>query len=231
VSAGAQPVLGRYLDEIDRGLGAGPADRRDVLDEVRDHLLEVAGARQAAGLDEHAAALAAVEEFGCPRRVAAGFRRALALRESGRLVRDTWRMFLVFAVPGTTAWFLLPAMLVHDLDPRGMPLVGGAQASGLLMALGLVAISLLRVRRPWLRERRLPALLGLSAVLAWFVALDTGICAAFFAVRVALAEQYPSALPWAVAAGMAGGAVALRMVRPHTSTRLLLATLRAASTR
>ena len=89
-----------YLTGVASRLG-GPARRRAaIVAELRDGLLEAAGARQARGATPQQAAAAAIEEFGDPTAIAHGFapelaaasarRVALGLTSAGPLVGLLW---------------------------------------------------------------------------------------------------------------------------------------------
>lgn len=67
-----------------------PARTAEIVAEAEDHLRESAAARHAAGLDEHAAELAAVLAFGPVKQVNSAHRPAIAA-SLGRWVLAGWR--------------------------------------------------------------------------------------------------------------------------------------------
>ena len=76
------PIDG-YLRDLAHRLRRSPALRERMLEEAREHLEEAAAERRRQGLDEHAAALESVAQFGSPRSLA----RALVPRRRRRIIR------------------------------------------------------------------------------------------------------------------------------------------------
>jgi hypothetical protein len=81
-----------FLQEFDGVLALSGHRRRRVVDEARDHLIEVKERGIRAGLDPSAAEVAAIEAFGDPAEVASRFEPGLRARLSRAVDRyDRWR--------------------------------------------------------------------------------------------------------------------------------------------
>ncbi len=86
--------IDRYLAGVARQLSALPAARREEdLYELRQHLETLAAGHRAAGLDEQAAARAAVARFGQAERIGRGLRDAARPRRSVRSYAVFWVSF------------------------------------------------------------------------------------------------------------------------------------------
>ena len=75
------PIV-RHVADLGRHLEGPRRAKADILREVRDGLNDTAEALEAGGLTADAAARQAVDEFGDPARVAAGFQVELAARQT-----------------------------------------------------------------------------------------------------------------------------------------------------
>jgi hypothetical protein len=80
----ADQVIGSYLAAIAARLPGPATARRDILDELGAGVADAAETYRGAGLNPERAARAAVDEFGRPDQVAAGFRTELATAQARR---------------------------------------------------------------------------------------------------------------------------------------------------
>jgi hypothetical protein len=151
----AEPRLIReYLADLDARLPA------DLVEELADGLDETYCHHLAAGLDTHAAARAALAEFGDPATIAAAFTRtaparraALVLLRAGPVVGGCWAVALISA----RAW---------DWPvPTAVPLV---------LAAALVASIVLLLMAAFCDRYRTSRRAGVAALLA-LVALDVAL--------------------------------------------------------
>ena len=110
----------RYLASVARRLTALPAARRDEdLRELRQHLDTLVTGYRAAGLDEQAAARAAVERFGHAERIGRGLRDVARPRRSVRWYAGFW---LVFTAVQLAANLLVLLLAGEPSDLRDQPL-------------------------------------------------------------------------------------------------------------
>lgn len=74
---GRRLSVSEYVEELARKLGLS-RDMADILDEVRDHLLESVSGYREEGLDEEAATAEAVRDLGEPDYIATSLRPVVA---------------------------------------------------------------------------------------------------------------------------------------------------------
>jgi hypothetical protein len=109
----------RYLAAVARRLRALPAARRgEELRELRQHLDALVAGHRAAGLDEQAAARAAVARFGPAERVGRGLRDTARPRRSVRSYAAFWAVFVAVQL----AVNLLVVLLTGDRPDLRDPL-------------------------------------------------------------------------------------------------------------
>jgi hypothetical protein len=101
-------VIGAYLTEIAARLPGPATSRRDILDELGAGVADAADAYRGAGLNPAQAARAAIDEFGPPDRVAAGFRTELAAAQARRTA-----VSLLAIGPLTGAVWIAAALASH----------------------------------------------------------------------------------------------------------------------
>ncbi len=156
----------RYLRQLESGLALYPGRREDVIDEVRDHLLESVERGQARGLAPDDAAQRAVEAFGDPEVVA---RRLMAHRVWMRT-----RVMLPLA--------LITGLSLAIIDNQPNWDDTGISAFAVVCATGL--LSLIEPTRPWLWA---------TAVGGWFPLLAItlhGNYGAILALFIAIGAAY-----------------------------------------
>lgn len=93
------PLISGYLDEVGRRLRGPRVGRREVLDELRDGLLEASAIRRREGVPPADATRQAIEEFGTPAQVAAAHAPELALRQARQ---SAWRIVGLLLLAGLT---------------------------------------------------------------------------------------------------------------------------------
>lgn len=71
-------AIDAYLQGLAERLEMNAQQKRELLDEMRDHLQEAVAAQQARGLDDAASLAAALARFGADTRIAAGLNEAYA---------------------------------------------------------------------------------------------------------------------------------------------------------
>lgn len=214
-----------YVQELARELGIS-SDMADVLDEVRDHLLEGVSASKRDGLDEEAATAEALREFGQAGTVAAGLRPVIAQLHSRKLAWRLLRGIATLVSSGVLGFLLLSLWLgaVPDhtrADPIGVN--AGVTAARLLAAATLLMFAVAYQQRLWAGPHRARWLLALCVGAEWLITLAWLVCPAIVAARLAVVFTLPGAALWSVAASTLGGAAAYRLTRPLAGTRLLLA--------
>lgn len=146
----AAGLLDAYLHEIGRLLPGPARARRDVVDELRDGLLEAAAAHRDGGLAPHVAIRTATARFGTPAEVAAAHAPELTLGQSRR---SSWRVLGLLLAAGLT-WLAyrhvlgVPASVVPASGPRRetflimtsvvqyLPLATALSSGGLLLGTG-----------------------------------------------------------------------------------------------
>jgi hypothetical protein len=104
----ADPAIGCYLAAIAAEMPGPGASRRDILAELGSGLADAADGYRDAGLDPAQAALAAIDEFGSPDRVAAGFRAEMAAAQARRTA-----VGLIAVGPLTAAMWFGTAVASH----------------------------------------------------------------------------------------------------------------------
>jgi hypothetical protein len=214
-----------YVDEVARQLGVGP-DRTDILDEVRDHLLEGAAAHWEKGLSEEAAAAEAKRDFGEPGLVAAGLRPVVAQIHSRELAWRLLRGVVALACSGVLGFLFLSVWLgaIPDhnrADPVGI--TAGVTAARLLGASTLVMFWVAYRQRLWAGPRRARSLLLLCVGAEWLLTFAWLVCVAIVGARLAVIFTLPGAPVWSIAAAILGGSAAFKLTSPLAGTRLLLA--------
>ena len=101
-------VIGSYLAAVAARLTGPATARRDILDELGAGVADAADAYRGAGLNPAQAARAAIDEFGPPDRVAAGFRTELAAAQARRTA-----VSLLAIGPLTGAVWIAAALASH----------------------------------------------------------------------------------------------------------------------
>jgi hypothetical protein len=199
----AEAVLGGYLAAVARRLPGRRATRRDVLDELRDGLLEATTAYERDGLTPAAAATAAVAEFGPPREVAAAHAGELLLAQArhgawwvlGLLVAAGawWQVYRAWLSPPLEVW--VPA----DGWPRAAFLVGTEAIKVLpfVSQLGAVAVLLatFRGRFATLTERRWLARLAYAVAATAAATVATVAVMLLVPSPMPLSARFPFGLP------------------------------------
>jgi hypothetical protein len=195
-------TIERYLTVVASRLG-GPARRRAaIVAELRDGLLEAAGARQARGATPQQAAAAAIEEFGDPAAVARGFapelaaasarRLALGLASTGPLVGLLWLAAYVTSRFGPVE--AAPPWRWPAKPPGawlGFPIVGVA-----VLVAGLATLLVLASTGPL--SRALPVRLAAAPVAAAVVPVAAIIADLTMLGLVAIqVSTRPGSLAWA----------------------------------
>lgn len=218
----ADPAIEAYLAAIAARLPGPAASRRDILSELGAGVADAADAHRGAGLAPAQAARAAIDEFGRPDRVAAGFRPELAAAQARRTA-----VTLLAAGPLTGAvWFA--AVLASHVGRLAPPWEWATLPAGARLAAHLAVIALVvaiastlftlaatgRLTR-WLDTR--PA--ASAAVAAGSIAaVDAGLLAALIVV-VAAGPGRLAVLPLAAA----GAASLIRLGLAARAARACLA--------
>ncbi|MGH2904758.1 MAG: hypothetical protein ACRDK7_14425 [Solirubrobacteraceae bacterium] len=99
----AEQTIESYLAEIAARLDGPVNARREILAELGAGLADAADAHRYAGLDSTEATFAAIAEFGCPARVAAGFRGELAATTARRTALTLMTVGLLTSALGSIA--------------------------------------------------------------------------------------------------------------------------------
>jgi HAAS len=99
----AEQAIASYLADIAGGLDGPARVRRDIMAEIAAGVGDAADAYSGAGLDPAQAARAAIDEFGSPALVAAGFRGELAAATARRATLDLMTVGLVTSTLGCVA--------------------------------------------------------------------------------------------------------------------------------
>lgn len=222
---GRGPSVNEYVADLGRRLGVGP-DTADILDEVRDHLLEGVSAYREGGLDEDAATAEALRDFGEAHDVAKGLRPAVAQLHMRRLA---WRLLLgtlALASSGVLGFVLLSVWLgaVPDhnrADPIGITV--GVTAARFLGGSALVLFWISYRQQFWSSPRLARRLLLMCVSAEWLLTVIWLVCPAIVAARLAVMFTLPSLPLWSIAAAALGGLAVFRLTRPLMGTRLLLA--------
>lgn len=155
-----------YLAELHRGLALYPGRRSEILDEVRDHLLEARDRALQSGCSSDEAELGALRAFGDPGRLA---RRFVAQKSRARV-----RLLLPLA--------LALGLLMAYVDSRPTWDDTGVSALAVLLTCGL--LGLIEPTQPYLWA---------TAIGWWFPALSIllhGNYGAFMALGVAFLGAY-----------------------------------------
>jgi hypothetical protein len=173
----AGPAVEGYLAEVTARLPGPARAHAGIVAELRSGLLDATDAHRSAGLPPAQADLAAVNEFGDPARVAAGFGAEIAARQARRVV-----LTLLVTGPLVGLLWLATAVASHlsihlaQLWPWTGPSSGldvGARlvavAVGITAAAGVLGIAATGRLSRWLpaRPRRAPtaaAVAGFGAV-------------------------------------------------------------------
>lgn len=217
--------VNEYVEELARKLGVGP-DMADILDEVRDHLLEGVSAYREDGLDEEAATAEAVRDFGEPDDMATGLRPVVAQRHSRELAWRLLRGWVALVCCGLLGFLLLSLWLGAIPDHKRADEVGitaGVTAARLLGGVTLVMFWVAYRQRFWSSPRLARRLLLLCVGAEWLLTLAWLVCPAIVGARLAAIFALPTLPLWSVAAAVLGGAAAFKLTRPLAGTRLILA--------
>jgi hypothetical protein len=126
-------VISHYLDSLDAELRVPRRQRERILSEARDHLHEAVAASLATGIAANEAHARAIESFGSPRELAAGFHEQLASSSAHRAAART--ALFVAAVLALAA--VGSGSAASDF-PYGVFVFVGVQVAALAAALGLV---------------------------------------------------------------------------------------------
>jgi hypothetical protein len=200
----ADPAIGSYLAAIAADLPGPAASRRDILAELGAGLADAADGYLGAGLNPAQAAIAAIDEFGSPDRVAAGFRAELAAAQARRTA-----VGLIADGPLTGAMWFATALASHVArlaPPWEWAVPAGARVAvhlamvALFVAIASILFTLAATGRltRWLDA--LPARPAASAAVAAgsIVAVDAAMLAAL-AVLAATTPGKLAVLPLAAA--------------------------------
>jgi len=202
--SGAAGDLDRYLERLARSLNASPDQRRDLLDEARDHLLQAAADHERQGAEPEAAGRLAVEEFGEVGELAQDWEPVLAMLGTRRLARRLLPGLVLVACAGIAGVVVVPG---HD--PTSNP--GHIAVAGLL-AVTFLTVILGRQQGIWLHARLRPWLLAACRSCGWaFVAL-MATCLVVFAGGAAF-DVGAAPAPWMAAAGIAGASLGTWIAR------------------
>lgn len=125
-------LLETYLTELAREMRKHGLLESGIVQEVRDHLVDAAEAGLRRGLDDEAATQAAIERFGAPRLVAAGF-----ADEKHRVLSR-----VLFAVAVSLG------LAIAYVDSR--PTWDDTGITAFSMLLSAALLGLVGPRRPWL---------------------------------------------------------------------------------
>jgi hypothetical protein len=132
----ADQAIGSYLAEIAAGLHGPARTRRGILAELGAGVADAADAYRGAGLNPVQAARAAIDEFGSPDRVAAGFRAELAAAQARR---TAVRLLAIGPLTGAV-WFA--AALTSHVGRLAPPWEWAALPAGARLAVHLAVIAL-----------------------------------------------------------------------------------------
>jgi hypothetical protein len=195
VVSGAARNVDRYLERLAGTLAAGPDERRDLLDEARDHLLQAAADHERRGAGPEAAARLAVEEFGEVGQLAQDWEPVLAMLDARRLAVRLIPGLLLVACAGGAGVVLVPG---HDptSNPGHVAVVG-------LLAVTILTVILGRQQGIWLQAGWRPWLLAASRSCGWAFAASMAACLVVFAGGAAF-ERGAAPAPWMVAGAVAG---------------------------
>jgi HAAS domain-containing protein len=212
MSAGRQPGPGGqavdgYLAEFSARLPGPARARASIVAELRSGLLDATDAHRSAGLPPAQATLAAIEEFGDPAQVAAGFRAEIAAGQARRvaaslLVTGPLVGLLWLATTAASHLSIGPALGWHraGVIPGlgvGICLVG--VAAGVTAWSAMVGIAATGRLTRWLpaRPRRAPTA---AAVAGYGAVCADGLGLALLAAGLATVPGKLSLLPAAAAA-------------------------------
>jgi hypothetical protein len=219
----ADQVIGAYLAAVAVRLTGPASARRDIIDELGAGVADAAETYRGAGLNPVQAASAAVDEFGRPDRVAAGFRAELAAAQARRTA-----VGLLAVGPATGAVWLAAALASHIgrlappwewALPAGARLAAHLAIVALVMAIASTLFTLAATGRltRWLDIRQAhPA--ASAAIAAGSVA---AVDAAMLAALIMLAAVTPGRL--AVPLAAAGAASLVRLGLAARAARTCLA--------
>jgi len=216
----ASAGLEEYLDELGKRLGRRPEAVRDVVDELRDHLLEATDAHRARGAGAGGAVERALRELGPAAEVAESLRPVTAQRCARSAATRAMLVYLIVFDLGFFAFLLVPVMRSATLDPASMPgleLCEWFGRLGLVSAIAMLVLS--RSHRAWSRRGWRP-LIGLILGFGWLLVLSNAVVAPLLLERLALAFGLWLPLPWMLAGGLAAGFATALLVRPAPGVRL-----------
>ena len=127
--------------------------KRDIADELRDHLLEAQSNFMRQGMDELTAERKAVSQFGDPLPVAAQLARIAAQHHARRLVRLLFVAVALLAVMWTMVSTHGPAEPWPETgEPTAVSLADGAAAIALLVSVSLAAAAGILAAPVWMRR-------------------------------------------------------------------------------
>lgn len=182
----ADARLAGYLAELSAQLHGPRARRRRIVAEIGDGIRDAAQARTERGATSYAALTAALDEFGTPERVAAGFAEELAIGYA----RLTLAGYVVTG-PVVGMWWLLAVWPAHAGLPGAVaaipvrPLI----AAAIVTAIAVAATTGRAIR--WLPEAGPRAALACVAAVALVVAGADLTMLAHYAAAVLRAPNTP----------------------------------------
>jgi len=143
--ANRHPAIERFLSQVDERLRGLPAERRAAeREELAQHLDLLVVAHRARGMDEVAAAAAAIERFGRAERIGA------ELATAGSKTAEYARFFVAYAAFIVVAFLLLFWSLGAPLPPH-LPWV---------IAVNALALPSAFIYSDWRKRRRIAAKWG-----------------------------------------------------------------------
>lgn len=205
-SGPADQVIESYLAAIAAELAGPAAARRDILAELRAGVADAADTYRGSGLDPVQAARAAIDEFGSPVRIAAGFRAELAAAQARRTA-----VILLAIGPLTGAVWLAAALASHigrlappwewAMLPAGSRVAAHLAAFALVVAIGSILFTLAATGRltRWLDTRPARPVASAAVAAGSLAAVDLAMLAAV-AILAVTAPGRLAALPLVVAA-------------------------------
>jgi hypothetical protein len=221
----ADEAIESYLAAIAAELSGPAAARRDILAELGAGVADAADTHRGAGLDPVRAARLAIDEFGSPVRVAAGFRAELATAQARRTA-----VSLLAAGPLTGAVWLAAALASHigrlappwewAVLPSDARLVAHFGTMALIVAIGSTLFTLAttgRVTR-WLHTGTTRPAACAAIAASSLAAVDVALLAALGILAFAAPGRL-AALPLLAA----GGASVIRLSLAGRAVRTCLA--------
>lgn len=190
----------RYLVELESSLHGSRREKRDLVCEARDHLVDASQRRFDEGAAAHDAQTAAVREFGSVRDIAPSYQAVLSAGQCRRI--SFWLILLVIAQP--LAWDIFGSLPVHHGSYAHQPtvytladsyveVVGSTAA---LLAMTVLVAGRFAFRRAGIREWMLRLVLTGSLVSVGLLALiSTAMLLSSGEVGV-LNVAYAAAVSW-----------------------------------